>query len=389
MAEVRVDHLSKVFGPTYAVRDLSLVFPHGLVTCILGPSGCGKTTLLRMIAGLEQPSHGEILFDGQPVTHLSTRQRDLGMVFQSPVVYPESTVYRNVELPLLARGVGAGERKRRVSEMLSLLGLDQYADHSPADLNNAARQLVAVARALARKPRVLLFDEPLTNVDPNARLQLKAIFKRICRDVEQTFIYVTHDQTEAMTLADQIMLMRDGIVIHCGAPRDLYNNPADQFAAWFLGSPGMNVFSPTASAAAKDGGLTIESPFSPRIHVRGLSSGDIEGMHLGIRPEDITVSAEARSDALHGRVLRAPISVGGQRLLDISVGTAVIRVKVWRNQRLSVGDSVWVRLPVERIVLFLADGRKAEADLAYDDDGRSDGSFDGRDPDAMPRAGTA
>src|SRR5262245_61035220 len=245
MSEIRVEHLTKAFKEVVAVDDVSFTFAESEVTCLLGPSGCGKTTLMRMIAGLEKPTTGEIYFGEQRVTRLKPSQRDIGMVFQYPVVYRGISVERNIELPLLSAKLSAEERKRRIQTVVEILGLQDSLNKDITQLDNGTRQKVAVARAVARQPRIILFDEPITNVDANAKLQLKRAFKELTRQLRQTIVYVTHDQTEAMTLADRIALMQDGKIVQCDAPRELYNQPADVFAGWFLGNPGMNFFPAT------------------------------------------------------------------------------------------------------------------------------------------------
>ena len=220
MLDIRLDHLTKTFdrGNVVAVDDLTLTFPAGTTTCLLGPSGCGKTTLMRMIAGLERPTRGDIYFGDERVTHLSTRQRNIGMVFQYPVVYRGISVRENIELPLREQKLSKEERERRVREIVELLEMGDSIDSSINQLDNGTRQKVAVARAGARQPRIILFDEPITNVDINAKLQLKRALKELFTRLNQTVVYVTHDQTEAMTLADRIALMQDGRITQNAPP---------------------------------------------------------------------------------------------------------------------------------------------------------------------------
>ena len=213
MADIRVENLRKTFGPVVALDDVSFSFADSEVTCLLGPSGCGKTTLMRIVAGLERPTTGEVFFGERRVTGLPPRKREIGMVFQYPVVYRGISVYRNIELPLLSEKLAKAERARRVEEVMDLLGLGSSADKEVSQLDNGTRQKVAVAREVARQPRIILFDEPITNVDAVAKLQLKRAFKELTRRLSQTIVYVTHDQTEAMTLADRIALMRDGRIV--------------------------------------------------------------------------------------------------------------------------------------------------------------------------------
>ena len=242
MAEIRLENLRKEFKDTLAVQDVTITFPSSAVTCLLGPSGCGKTTMMRMIAGLEEPTSGDVYFDQERVTQVVTRKRRIGMVFQYPVVYAGITVRQNIELPLLHERVSEAERRQRVEEVVEILRLGEVIDVNVNRLDMAARQKVAVAREIARQPRFILFDEPITNVDVETKIQIRRALKVLTRQRKQTIIYVTHDQTDAMTLADQIVLMNQGRIIQCDAPRTLYDHPAEVFGGWFLGNPGMNFF---------------------------------------------------------------------------------------------------------------------------------------------------
>jgi ABC-type sugar transport system ATPase subunit len=363
MADVRVQSLRKTFGSLHAVDDVTFSFPESSVTCLLGPSGCGKTTLMRIIAGLEQPTAGDVFFGDRRVTDLPPSKREIGMVFQYPVVYKGITVAENIELPLKSEKLPAAERKRRVREVVELLGLQAVADRDVSRLDNGSRQKVSVAREVARQPRIILFDEPITNVDATAKLQLKRAFKELTRRLSQTIVYVTHDQTEAMTLADQIALMRDGRIVQCDAPRTLYNAPADRFAGWFLGNPGMAFFDAELHGAG--GFLTLLSPLLPAptaVSGRGLRGGPVT---LGIRPELIEVAAEAVPGSVPAVLLRKSIQIGGQYLLTLALpgSDATFRAKVSHRAGAALPErgEVRVRLPLERVVLFGADGARLDA----------------------------
>ncbi len=350
MAEVEVRGLHKEFGKLVAVNDISLTFAVSKVTCLLGPSGCGKTTLMRMIAGLEEPTRGEVLFAGEPVTELSPSERNIGMVFQYPVVYQGMTVRGNIELPLLGiKGLSAHERADRVRQALDVLKLEDVADVDVGRLTHAVRQKVAVARAIARKPPVMLLDEPVTNVDPVTKSQLKWLLKEITRDHEQTIIYVTHDQTEAMTLADEIMLMNEGRIVHRGSPRDVYNLPEDRFGGWFLGNPGMNFLQ---HEVRKEGGApAIVGPLFPRPHViRGL--GDHQVITVGVRPERVEVGATASTTSVPATVNHAALVAGGQQLLSLDVAGGRIKAKVPTGGAFRIGDQVHVTCPGQHLTLF-------------------------------------
>ncbi|MFM9106010.1 MAG: ABC transporter ATP-binding protein [Chloroflexota bacterium] len=363
MADVRVENLRKTFGTLNAVDDVNFSFPESSVTCLLGPSGCGKTTLMRIIAGLETPTAGDVYFGERRVTALPPRDRQIGMVFQYPVVYKGITVRQNIELPLKSEKLAPAERTRRVNDVIEMLTLGPVADKDVSRLDNGTRQKVSVAREVARQPRIILFDEPITNVDATAKLQLKRAFKEVTRRLSQTIVYVTHDQTEAMTLADQIALMRDGRIVQCDAPRELYNHPADRFGGWFLGNPGLNFFD--AELAGDGRFLTLVSPLFPSpvaVEGEGLAPGAVT---LGIRPEQILASHARFDGAVAAELLRKSIQIGGQYLLAVQVGqqAAPFKAKVSHDAGAALPDSgrIWLRLPLDRVTLFGPDGGRLAA----------------------------
>jgi ABC-type sugar transport system ATPase subunit len=383
VADIRVEGLTKAFKDVVALDDVSFSFADSQVSCLLGPSGCGKTTLMRIVAGLEQPTRGEVYFGDRRVTHLPPRKRDIGMVFQYPVVYRGISVAQNIELPLKSEKLDRRERARRVEEVVHLLGLEASVDKDITQLDNGTRQKVAVARAVARQPRIILFDEPITNVDAEAKLQLKRAFKELTRRLEQTIVYVTHDQTEAMTLADQIALMNEGKIAQCDAPRVLYNRPADRFGGWFLGNPGMDFFETelvagnaaalgAANGTGLEGSAVLASPlFAAPLRVRGLPPDADRRVTVGIRPEHVRVvsgsDAAGRGPlAVEGELLRKSISIGRQYLLSLRVGDRAFKAKVdpASGEALPARGPVWVEFPLDRVALFGPGGHRLEATLA-------------------------
>jgi len=358
--DIRVDNLRKEFdgGKVVAVRDLTMTFPAGTTTCLLGPSGCGKTTLMRIIAGLESSTSGDVYFGDERVTNYSTRKRDIGMVFQYPVVYRGINVRQNIELPLKEMKLSKAERAQRVDEVVSLLEMEDAVDSDISTLDNGTRQKVAVARAVARQPRIILFDEPITNVDINAKLQLKRALKELFTRLNQTIIYVTHDQTEAMTLADKIALMRDGEIVQYDSPRQLYGHPDDAFGGWFLGNPGMNFFEGLFTKG-EDQQVPIFAQFSS---LKGVT-GNANDITLGIRPEDVRIVPAQVPNAVRGKVLNKSIIVGGQYLLSLQVGEQRCKAKVSSEVGRQVEGAVWVDFPVERIRLFGKEGHQPNAEL--------------------------
>ncbi|MGH2561854.1 MAG: ABC transporter ATP-binding protein [Thermomicrobiales bacterium] len=357
MAEIRVEGLTKTYKDVVAVDDVTFAFPESEVTCLLGPSGCGKTTLMRMIAGLETPTRGEIFFGEQRVTRLKPSRRDVGMVFQYPVVYRGISVARNIELPLLAAKLDRIERMRRIHTVAEILGLEESLDQDVGRLDNGTRQKVAVARAVARQPRIVLFDEPITNVDATAKLQLKRAFKELTRQLRQTIVYVTHDQTEAMTLADRIALMQDGKIVQCDAPRELYNHPADVFGGWFLGNPGMNFF--VATVEHRDGGRELVSPlFAAPAPVTGEHSAS--NVTIGIRPERVRLYRQPSPGAVEARVVRSSITIGRQVLVTLECNGQPLKAKVSPATGRNLPDAVWIALPRADFVVFDSDGHRAD-----------------------------
>ncbi len=243
MAEIVLDGVTKSFTDgTIAVRDFDLEIADGEFLILVGPSGCGKSTTLNMIAGLEDISSGELRIDGQRVNEKAPKDRDMAMVFQSYALYPNMTVRENIAFPLRLRKVSSGEVKSKVEETARLLELTPVLDRKPAHLSGGQRQRVAMGRAIVRKPKAFLMDEPLSNLDAKLRVQMRTLVSRLQRRLETTTIYVTHDQTEAMTLGDRLVVMRGGVVQQVGAPQELYDNPVNLFVAGFIGSPPMNFF---------------------------------------------------------------------------------------------------------------------------------------------------
>ena len=362
MPDIRVANLTKKYKDVVAVDDLTFSFPEGKVTCLLGPSGCGKTTLLRMIAGLERPTSGSVYFGEIDLTPLAPRKRNIGMVFQYPVVYRGISVYKNIELPLLKRKIPENERKQRIEEALELLNLQDQADKNSSELDSVSRQKVSVARAISYRPDIILFDEPMTNIDANSKVQFSHFFKELSRKLNQVIIYVTHDQTEAMTLADQIALMEDGRIVQCNEPRALYNEPENVFGGWFLGNPGMNFIDGRCEQA--DGKNSLISGF-----FRSPLSFETQGLGrkvtIGIRPEHIKLSETAFSNAVAAKVKRKSITVGGQLLCVIEVDNVEVKAKISNpSSELMNAQSMWIEFPVEHIVLFDENQRRVHAELA-------------------------
>ncbi|HYI98187.1 MAG TPA: ABC transporter ATP-binding protein [Thermoleophilaceae bacterium] len=284
MASIQLRGVGKSFGDTVAVTGVDLTIEDGEFLVLVGPSGCGKSTLLRVIAGLESVSSGSIAVDGADVTQVAPEDRDLAMVFQDYALYPHMTVERNLGFGLKLRGVDKAERARRVGDVAAILGLDELMARRPAELSGGQRQRVALGRAMVRQPKAFLMDEPLSNLDARLRTAMRAELARLHERLGVTSVYVTHDQTEAMTLGSRVAVLRDGVLQQCGTPLELYERPANLFVASFIGSPQMNLV-----RAAREGG---EIRFGGwRLPLPDRAGRDLpDELILGIRPSDLHVA---------------------------------------------------------------------------------------------------
>ena len=360
MPAINIEKLTKTYGQLNAVDDLNYSFEDGKVTCLLGPSGCGKTTLMRMISGLEEPTFGKIKFDELDVTDLPTATRNIGMVFQSPVVYRGLDVYRNIELPLLNEKLSAAEIKNRVENSIELLDLKSIAREEAISLDHVLRQKVAVARVVARQPEIILFDEPLTNMDANAKMYFKRTFKELTQSLKQTIVYVTHDQTEAMTFADYIALMDNGRIMQYDHPRELYLHPRHVFGGWFLGNPGMNFFD--AELRKEDGKQTAVLPLLLRPFLLNSGRELSDGIKLGIRPEHIQArNAQDDAEFIPARSIRKWISIGGQVMVLAEAGGIGFKLKIPASLGTSLNEDFFVRLPHDKLVAFDENGDRLAA----------------------------
>jgi multiple sugar transport system ATP-binding protein len=291
MAEVILRNINKIYeGGTLAVKDVNIEIKDKEFAVLVGPSGCGKSTTLRMIAGLEDITSGELFIDGKKVNDVSPKDRDIAMVFQNYALYPHMTVYENMAFGLKLRKFSKEEIKQRVNDAAKILELENYLDRKPKALSGGQRQRVAVGRAIVRKPKVFLFDEPLSNLDAKLRVQMRTEISKLHRKLEATMIYVTHDQTEAMTMGERIVVMKDGLIQQINSPLSLYNFPANKFVAGFIGSPAMNfingkiVSSEGIKFISKDNSLTITIGEKYKDSLKNYINKII---WLGIRPEDI------------------------------------------------------------------------------------------------------
>ncbi len=346
MARVTLAGIDKFYGPVQALFDVSLEIEEGEFVVFVGPSGCGKSTLLRCVAGLEGIEAGAIHFDAEEVTRVAPSDRGVAMVFQSYALYPHMSVRKNIEFGMKINGVSPEERAERVAEAARTLQLEDYLDRKPGQLSGGQRQRVAIGRAIVKEPKVFLFDEPLSNLDAKLRIQMRVELEALHRQLGSTMIYVTHDQVEAMTMADKIVVLNEGRVEQVGAPLDLYHHPKTDFVAGFIGSPSMNFLEVDLdSEGARYGDILL--PLTMKA-ARGPA-------RLGIRPEHLSVSS-AEAGQLAGEIL-VKESLGGESYLHVNLpaGDRVV-AKTDGDSSLKAGESVGLDLAERRVHLFAPDG---------------------------------
>ncbi|HET7715830.1 MAG TPA: sn-glycerol-3-phosphate ABC transporter ATP-binding protein UgpC [Bauldia sp.] len=362
MADVKIRGLHKRYGAFEAVRGIDLEIPDGEFTVLVGPSGCGKSTLLRTIAGLEDVSEGEIEIGGEIVNDMRPRDRDVAMVFQDYALYPHMTVAKNIGFGLKARKLPPAEIEARVQTAAAMLGITGLLGRYPRQISGGQRQRVAIGRAIVRSPRIFLFDEPLSNLDAQLRDEMRGEIKRLHRDISTTMIYVTHDQIEAMTLADRIVLMRDGLIEQQGAPLDLFERPATTFVAGFLGSPKMT-FLPgrlsrngTAASILVDGGLRLDLPAG-----RALGGAEGRSVIVGVRPEHIYRAADAAGpgEARLDAAIELLQPTGSRTYATFRIGGIPVTAELEAHDAGRPGDIVPLGINLNRVSLFDADTQRA------------------------------
>jgi ABC-type sugar transport system ATPase subunit len=345
MASIKMAGISKRFGrDSHVVEGIDLEVHDGEFLVLLGPSGCGKSTLLRMIAGLEKSTAGEIWIGDRMVNELAPRQRDVAMVFQSYALYPTMTIHENIAFGLKMGGVGKRSRDSLVKEVAEMLDLTKLLPKRPRELSGGQRQRVALGRAIVRRPKVFLLDEPLSNLDAKLRTRMRVELQELHRRLGTTFVYVTHDQVEAMTMGDRIVVLHDGKLQQVGTPDDLYSRPANTFVAGFLGSPGINLIRAHASAGiARASGFSVKMPAS-------VPDGEVL---LGIRPEDLVLDAGGHDDRASLQLRVSVVeSLGSRQFVYGSCGDDRLVVEASHHIKLAYGDVIHLGVREDRICVF-------------------------------------
>ncbi len=352
MASITLSNLSKRWGKVYGAKDINLEIADREFIVFLGPSGCGKTTTMRMIAGLEDPSTGEIHIGERVVNRLDPKDRDVAMVFQSYGLYPNLTVYENIRFPLKVRKVDPATHDERVKRAANMVELGDLLERLPRELSGGQRQRVALARAVVRQPTVFLMDEPLSNLDAKLRVSTRAQLKNLQHELQVTTIYVTHDQIEAMTLADRVVVMQAGEIQQVGTPTDIYNHPTNTFVAGFIGSPAMNLVN----------GEIADGVFSaPGMQITGLASGLSASVTLGFRAEDAAVSTPGPEAAISAPVYSMEL-LGDATMVTVRVAEALVSVKADKDYRIGIGEPVGFSISADKCHLFdRASGDKIQA----------------------------
>ncbi len=344
MTYLQLSGIEKIFGEVRVIKGLNLAIQKGEFVVFVGPSGCGKSTLLRLIAGLEHIDGGTLQLDGRDITHQPSSKRDLAMVFQSYALYPHMSVAENMSFALKLAGAPKAEINEKVKKAADILDLTKYLERTPKELSGGQRQRVAIGRAIVRAPKVFLFDEPLSNLDAALRGQTRIEIAKLHRDLGATTIYVTHDQVEAMTLADRVVVLRDGIIEQVGTPLELYDNPANQFVAQFIGTPQMSILAHTQWPAA----------------IMALAPAGAQGGAMGLRPESVVVSTGG-SGKIQGKVDLVE-ALGAETLLYVTTAEgAQLVARQSERTPLSMGDTVSIDLDLKHAHWFDSEGHVVKA----------------------------
>ncbi|HET6171294.1 MAG TPA: ABC transporter ATP-binding protein [Gaiellales bacterium] len=352
MSEVSFRGIEKRFdAQSLALRSLDLDVPDGAFLVLLGPSGCGKTTALRVLAGLEIPTAGTVHIGGRDVTRIQPRDRDVAMVFQSYALYPHMTVAENIGYPLRIRGLSKADQRAGVQRVAESLEISHLLDRRPRHLSGGQRQRVALARAIVREPSVFLMDEPLSNLDAKLRTSMRGEIKRLQKRLGTTTLYVTHDQAEAMTMADLVAVMRDGELQQLAPPDELYDRPANRFVAAFVGNPPMNVLEGSATGDGRSFLIGDQA-----LALGGLNAADATA--LGVRPEDLEILPQGTPGALAGEIYVVE-PMGNETLVDVRIGDQRVMARAAREFAAPIGSPIGVRVALKSACFFGPEGTTA------------------------------
>ena len=354
MARIRFESVGKQYPNGFvALKDLNLDIADKEFLVLLGPSGCGKSTTLNMIAGLEDVTEGNLFFDDEVMNIVPPHKRDVAMVFQSYALYPNKSVYDNIAFGLKMRKHPKGEIDRRVRDAARRLEIEALLDRRPDQLSGGQRQRVALGRAMVRQPQVFLMDEPLSNLDAALRISMRAEIKQLHQAMQTTFVYVTHDQAEALTLADRIVVMKSGVVQQMGTPDTIYEKPANMFVAAFLGNPSINFLEGRLVASEgllhfQRGNLMLRLPMDTAARVQGQVGRDVV---LGLRAEDVEPAGSSVADCLSGRVLSV-LPVGSDQFLEIEIENVKTFLRIGKEEKHQIGEQVRLRVNLNRLHFF-------------------------------------
>ncbi|MGA2664991.1 MAG: ABC transporter ATP-binding protein [Nitrososphaerales archaeon] len=355
MAGVTLANLVKKYGTVQAVKGVSLEIEDGSFVVLLGPSGCGKTTTLRCIAGLEVPDSGDIRIGEVKVNDMQPKDRDVAMVFQNYALYPHMSVYNNIAFPLKMRKVPSAEIKERVQKVADLLSISELLPRKPGQLSGGQQQRVALARAIIRQPKVFLMDEPLSNLDARLRLYTRAELKRLKQELKITTIFVTHDQAEAMSMADKIAVMNAGELVQYDEPYTIYTRPASTFVASFIGSPPMNLMKATVSGTDEKQTTLETGGFRYRLteaHARAVRASGATDVTLGVRPEDLSILAQQSPQSIFEAEIYVVEPLGANTVVDLKLKDGLYKAVAAPTFRADVGQRVWVGFAPEAVHVF-------------------------------------
>ena len=356
MASIRLSNVTKYFKGTTAIHDLNLEINDGEFFCVLGPPGAGKTTLLRLIVGLERPEIGSIEIDNDDVSEMHPSKRDIAMIFQNLALYPDRTVFENIAFPLRMQNMAEETIQKKVTKVAKELKIDWLLEKTPAKLSGGERQRVAIGRAIIRKPRAYLMDEPLSNLDAILRLEMRVNLKALQADLNETFVYVTHDQVEALSMGDRIAVLNEGKLQQVATPEEIYKLPENTFVANILGSPPMNLIACNANGQNSADKFTHDcfeiSSTSDSVKKLFQAEGQKHNLLLGIRPEDINIHHQKETDDCIAAEIYVVEPLGNMTVVDIKLGDNIIKVLSDPDFMATSGEKVWITLRLDRLHFF-------------------------------------